>query len=199
MDYPSPMPASRTTATVAVFVALVVGSNYALTQFPDAKLDGVMVFISTIAFGVGAGSAIAILSELIWSQFSPWGAAGASLLVFLLSAELLYVLAGYGAGRLAKRMGGGMAERGALFGGLMVVSTLAWDFWTNFGTALLYYGTGLNLAGLLVTEFNPPALLFDLVHEATNLLLGFFVAPAVADVITKRFARNYRLAVGGGG
>lgn len=196
MDYPSLVLSSRTVATVAVFVALVVGSNFALAEIPDSKLDGLIVFASTVTFGAGAGIAIALLSELIWSQVSPWGASGSALLPFLLSAELLYAAAGVAALRLVRRTNGGLADRGALFGGILVVSTLAWDLWTNFGTALLYYGSTLNLAGLLLVEFNPPALLFDVVHEGTNLVLGLFVAPIVSDVIARRATRDYRSSLG---
>lgn len=192
------MLSARTIATTAVFVALVIGSNFALAELPDSKLDGLIVFASTIAFGAGTASAVAVLSELIWSQVSPWGPSGSALLPFLLSGELLYVLAGVVAVRLARRTGGGLAERGALFGGALVLSTLAWDLWTNFGTALLYYGPAISLAGLLLVEFNPPALLFDIVHEGTNLLLGLFVAPIVSDLIVGRVVRAYPAAVGGG-
>ena len=187
---------TRTVATVAVFVALVVGSNFALAELPDSKLDGLIVFASTIGFGAGAASAIAILSELIWSQVSPWGASGSALLPFLLSGELFYVVAGVLALRLVRGTRGGLAERGALFGGILVLSTLAWDLWTNLGTALLYYGGAINLACLLVVEFNPPALLFDMVHEGTNLLLGLLVAPLVSDLIVKRTARPYPITLG---
>ncbi len=183
-------------ATVAVFVALVVGSNFALAELPDSKLDGLIIFASTMGFGAGAASAIAILSELIWSQVSPWGASGSSLLPFLLSGELLYVLAGVVAVRLVRRTGGGLSERGALFGGVLVLSTLAWDLWTNLGTALLYYGGAINLAGLLVVEFNPPALLFDIVHEGTNLALGVLVAPVVSDLIVRRTVKAFPARMG---
>jgi hypothetical protein len=196
MDYPSLVLRTRTVATVAVFVALVIGSNLALAELPDSKLDGLIIFASTIGFGAGAAGAIAILSELIWSQVSPWGASGTALLPFLLSGELLYVVAGVVAMRLVRRTGGGLAERGALFGGLLVLSTLAWDLWTNLGTALLYYGGAINLAGLLVVEFNPPALLFDILHEGTNLALGLLVAPVVSDIIVKRTLRPYAPALG---
>jgi len=196
MDYPSFVLKTRTVATVAVFVALVVGSNFALAELPNSKLDGLIIFASTIGFGAGAASAIAILSELIWSQVSPWGASGSSLLPFLLSGELLYVAAGVLALRLIKRTGGGLAERGALFGGILVLSTLAWDLWTNFGTALLYYGGAISLTGLLVVEFNPPALLFDIVHEGTNLVLGLLVAPVVSDLIVRRTVRPYPATLG---
>lgn len=196
MDNPTRVLSTRTIATVAVFVALVVGSNFTLTELPDSKLDGLVVFASTVGYGAGAGGAIAILSELIWSQVSPWGASGSALLPFLLSGELLYVFAGVVAARLARKAGGGLAERGALFGGVLVLSTVAWDLWTNFGTALTYYGLGINLTGLLVVEFNPPALLFDLVHEGTNFLLGLFVAPVVSDLIVRRVARTYPVTMG---
>jgi hypothetical protein len=197
MDYPSVVAATRTVATIAVFVALVVGSNFALTELPDAKLDGVIVFASTVIFGAGPGAAIAILSELIWSQASPWGPSGSYLLPFLLSGELFYVGAGFVAAKISRRTAAGQADRSLLFGGALVLSTLAWDLWTNFGTALAFYGAGISSAGLLLIEFNPPALLFDAVHEGTNLLLGLLLAPVLADLGMKWTVRHYALPVGG--
>ena len=197
MDYPALVLTTRTVATAAVFVALVVGSNFALAELPDSKLDGLIIFASTIAFGAGTAGAIGLLSELIWSQVSPWGPSGSALLPFLLTGELLYVFAGVVAVKLARRTDGGLAERGALFGGMLVISTLAWDLWTNFGTALILYGQGISMAGLLLVEFNPPALLFDLVHEGTNLLLGLFAAPIIADLMLKRVVQQYPLSTRG--
>ena len=191
------MATTRTVATIAVFVALVVGSNFALAELPDAKLDGVIVFASTMVFGAGPGSAIAILSELIWSQASPWGPSGSYLLPFLLSGELFYVVAGSLAARLSRKTATGFANRSLLFGGALVLSTLAWDLWTNLGTALAFYGTGVSLTGLMLIEFNPPALLFDAVHEGTNLLLGLFVAPVLADLVMKWTIRTYPFSIGG--
>lgn len=196
MDYPTDVSSTRTVATIAVFVALVVGSNFALTELPNAKLDGVIVFASTVVFGAGPGGAIAILSELIWSQVSPWGPSGSYLLPFLLSGELFYVVGGCLVARFPRR-GTGLADRSLLFGGALVLSTFAWDLWTNLGTALAFYGTGITSAGLLLIEFNPPALLFDVIHEGTNLLLGLFIAPVLTDLVTKWTIHNFALSVGG--
>lgn len=163
--------------------ALIIGSNFALADFPNLKLDGALVFLTTLVFGGYAGASVALLSELTWSQVSPWGAAGGYLLPFLLSAELLYVAAGL----LVRKLTEGKPERwpqsGVLFGGMLGIFTFAWDVWTNLGTALL--STSMAPGAILFVEFNPLALAFSVTHEISNLILGSVFVPATLGVLPK--------------
>jgi hypothetical protein len=191
MDYPANVRQARPVATIAVFTALIVGSNLALSTFLDFKLDAALVFMTTIAMGAYAGASVAVLSETIWSLVSPWGASGAYLLPFLVSAELLYVVAGL----IAKRMLSGRwdATRGnsALFAGLLCIFTFVWDVWTNLGFALMT--TTFSPGAILLVEFNPYALAFNVTHEVSNLVLGAAFVPATLILlpkVAKGFSRN---------
>jgi hypothetical protein len=183
MDYPASVRLAQPIATIAVFTALIVGSNLALSNFPDLKLDAALIFMTTIVFGAYAGASVAVLSETIWSQVSPWGASGAYLLPFLVSAELLYVVAGL----IAKRMLRGRWEEargsGALFAGLLGIFTFIWDIWTNFGFALMT--TSFSLGPILSVEFIPPALALDVTHELSNIVLGAAFVPATLILLPK--------------
>ncbi len=163
--------------------ALIVGSNFALADIPNLKLDGALVFLTTLVFGAYAGASVAALSELTWSQVSPWGASGGYLLPFLLSAELLYVVAGL----LAKKLMGGSLEgsrqNGILLGGVLGIFTFAWDVWTNLGTAVL--STSMTPGAILFVEFNPLALAFNVTHELSNLILGSVFVPATLGLLPK--------------
>ena len=193
MDYPANVRLAYTAATVAVFTALIVGSNLALSDVPNFKLDAALIFLTTIVFGAYAGASVAVLSELIWSQVSPWGASGAYLLPFLISAELLYVLAAL----IAKRMVEGKwqegGDSGVLFAGLLCMSTVAWDLWTNLGTAVLT--TNLSLGAVMFVEFNPYSLIFSVTHEVSNLILGAALVPAALVVLPKISGGRLRDAV----
>jgi hypothetical protein len=170
------MKGSREVATVSVFSALIVGSNFALVGFADVKLDAVIVFLTTFVFGVRVGASVAITSEFIWSQISPWGSAVGYLLPFLLTAELFYVLAGW-ATRRALQGRINPSNAGILFAGVLCLTTFCWDFWTNLASPI--FASNLSLYSVLAFEFFPLNLEFSVVHEVSNLLLGFSIVPAV--------------------
>ena len=183
MDYPASVRPARPVATIAVFTALIVGSNLALSHFPDFKLDGALIFMTTIVFGAYAGASVAVLSETIWSFASPWGASGAYLLPFLVSAELLYVAAGLIARRTLRGRWDAVRGSGALFAGLLGIFTFIWDVWTNFGWALLT--TTLAPGPILVVMFNPLTLVISITHEVSNLVLGAAFVPATLILLPK--------------
>jgi hypothetical protein len=183
MDYPASVRLARPVATVAVFTALIVASNLALSNFPDIKLDAALVFMMTIVFGAYTGASVAVLSETIWSFVSPAGASGAYLLPFLVSAELLYVVAGLIARRTLRGRWDAARESGALFAGLLGIFTFIWDIWTNFGWALLT--TTLAPGPILLVMFNPLTLVISITHEVSNVVLGAAFVPATLILLPK--------------
>jgi hypothetical protein len=183
MDYPATVRLTQSVATIAVFTALIVGSNLALTNLPDVKLDAALIFMTTIVFGAYAGASVAVFSETIWSQVSPWGASGAYMLPFLISAELLYVVAGLIARRMLRSRWDGARGSGVLFAGLLGSFTFIWDVWTNLGFAVL--GHTLSPWMILVVEFNPGTLAFNVTHEVSNLVLGAAFVPAILILLPK--------------
>ena len=174
---------ARPVATTAIFTALIVSSNLALTNLVDVKLDAALIFMATIVFGAYVGASVAVLSETIWSLVSPWGPAGGYLLPFLVSAELLYVVAGLIARRMLRDRWDAIRGSGALFAGLLGVFTFVWDVWTNLGFALLT--TTFTPGAILLVEFNPAALAFNITHEVSNLLLGAAFVPATLILLPK--------------
>jgi uncharacterized membrane protein len=188
MDYPASVHLTRLVATIAVFTALIVGSNLALSNFLDVKLDAALIFMMTIVFGAYAGASVAVLSETIWSLVSPWGASGAYLLPFLVSAELLYVVAGLIARRTLKGRWDAARGSSALFAGLLGIFTFIWDVWANLGFALLT--TTFSPGAILLVEFNPGALAFNITHEVSNLVLGAAFVPATL-VLLPKVARGF--------
>jgi hypothetical protein len=183
MDYPASMRLARRAATVAVLTALIVGSNLALSGLPNVKLDAAIIFMTTIIFGAYAGASVAVLSELTWSQVSPWGDSGAYLLPFLISAELLYVVAGLIARRALRDRWDATGNSGTLFAGLLGIFTFIWDVWTNLGIAL--FSTNLSPGAILFVEFGPLTLPFNIAHEVSNLVLGAAFVPATLILLPK--------------
>ena len=176
----------RDTAAVAVFTALIIGSDFALYPLPNVKLLDMAVFVAAFVFGPKVGTAVAVLSETTWGFVSPAGSAGA-ILPFLVAGELLFVLAGY----VASRWGGpgGVAvvsTRNLFFGGLLAMCAFIWDFETNIATGLL--GGARTVPALLAYEIL--GIPFMILHEFSDFLLGALVAPPVIVYAWRTLARS---------
>lgn len=188
MDYPSTVRGSRDVAIVAVFTALIVGSDFALSgpEFSNIKLLDTFVFVSAYVFGFRVGAAVAVLSETVWSFVSPIGMAGA-LTPFLVTGELLFALAGWGASRAWGQRVGVVSANSVFMGGILAVSAFLWDLETNAATALVAYWPTLGVPQVLGTMFNPLTLLFALAHEGSDFAFGCLVAPTFIALVPRAF------------
>lgn len=182
---------SQSLAVVPIFTAMIVGSNFALAQFPNVKLLDTLVFVASFTFGFGTGAAVAVLSETIWSFVSPWGIGGA-ITPFLVGGELLFAAAGWGA---SKAWGGGRGlhwGRNVLIGSLLAISAFLWDLETNVGTALLASWPDITFARILAYEI--AGIPFMLFHELSDFALGTFFAPLIM-LLVPRFALHQTQSV----
>lgn len=186
MDYPASMRGTSKVAVVTVFSALIIGSDFALAPFANIKLLDVIVFVVAFVFGFRMGAAVAIISETAWSFVSPWGMAGA-ITPFLIGGELLFAAAGWWSSRMwGDRMK--LPSFNALFlGAVMLLCAFLWDLETNAATALLWYWPNLSLQGLVL--FEAQGILFALIHEGADFLLGMLFAP-VAILLIPRMAKG---------
>ncbi len=176
---------------VAVFTALIIGSDLALSgpEFSNVKLLDTLVFVATYVFGVRVGAAIGILSETIWSFISPIGMAGA-ITPFLIGGEMLFVLAGWGASRVWGPRPGVLSANSVFIGATLAICAFLWDLETNAATALIAYWPGLGLPQLLGTMFGPLTLIFALAHEGSDFVFGCLVAPSFIFLIPKALGRR---------
>jgi hypothetical protein len=183
----------RDIAAVAVFTALVVGSDFVLAPFANVKLLDVVVFVAAFVFGLRVGVSVAILSETIWGFVSPWGIAGA-VLPFLIGGELLFALSGYFASkRWAKPENTtAISTQNAFFGGLLAVCAFAWDFETNIATGLL--AGAHSLPSILAYEI--PGIPFMIMHESSDFVMGCLVAPLIIVYTCRLLAQNQTLKLG---
>lgn len=185
------MTAARELGLVALFTAVIVGSDLALSgpEFSNIKLLDTLVFVSAYLFGFRVGASVGILSETIWSFLSPVGMAGV-MAPFLILGELIFALAGVGARKLWGKSGGGIPN--PLFvGGLLALCAFSWDLETNAATALLAYWPSLTIPQLLATEFNPLTLVFTLAHEGSDFAFGTVLVPTFLFLIPRVLRRRY--------
>ena len=178
------MKPSSTIATVAVFSAMIVGSDFALAPVYNVKLLDTLVFVSAFLFGLRVGALVGILSESIWSFVSPEGMAGA-VAPFLIGGELIFAVAGWGAARVWGRGFRIASPQSVFIGALLAVSAFAWDLETNLATALISFWPSPSIGEYLYTAFNPFTLAFAIAHEGSDFAFGALLAPILILLIPK--------------
>lgn len=173
-------------ALVATFVALIIGSNFALADLPNVKLLDTLVFVSAFLFGFRIGAYVAILSELTWTVVSPWGFGGA-ITPFLVIGELLYAFAGWLSARVWRGVRP-MSTNSLFMGSLLAICAFIWDIETNLGTAIIASWPNITFEKIIAWQIS--GIPFMLVHELSDFALGSFLAPLIILYIP-RVARTY--------
>jgi uncharacterized membrane protein len=171
------MRSTKTISMIAIFVSLIIASDYALAPALNIKLLDTLVFSASFVFGFRVGASIAIVSELIWSVVSPYGLY-LPIVPFLVAGELLYVAAGFFASKIwGKEVFGALSSRNLYFGAILAICAFVWDLETNIATGLLYYWPKEKLLEVLVFEvYGIP---FSIFHELSDFILGAALAPIV--------------------
>jgi hypothetical protein len=177
MDEPARMLSTRQVAVVAVFSAVIVATNFALTDLLNVKLMDTLVFVAAFVYGFRTGALVGISSELIWSVVSPWGSGG-YIIPFLVLGELLYAAAGSIAASIWNDNLQPFSISNLAIGSLMTICAFVWDFETNIGTALIAFWPNVTVSKILATEFVTGGI-FMIVHELSDFLLGLSVAPII--------------------
>ena len=174
-------------SVVALFVALIIATDYGLVPLLNVKLVDTLVFACAFVFGFRVGAYVALASELIWGIISPYGF-GSYIIPFLAAGELLYALAGWGASRI---WGGGeeistLSPRNTYFGALLCICAFIWDTETNLASGLLQLiASGhLTIQGLLLAE--GAGVLFMIPHEISDFVFGSLLAPIVIVYFSRR-------------
>jgi hypothetical protein len=174
LDYPTSVRNSTGVAVVAIFSALIVGSDFVLAPLANVKLLDTIVFVVAFVFGIRIGAAVAVISETAWSFVSPWGMAGA-IIPFLVAGELLFVLAGWWASRVWGDRTRLPSTNAFFLGATMLICAFVWDFETNAATALIASWPSFSLQTMLLYE--AAGIPFALMHEGADFVLGTVFVP----------------------
>jgi len=190
--FQAPTNASVKTALVAVFAALSLGTNYALTGLPNVKLMDTFDFIASYEFGWSVGIPVAILTRAVYAVMNPWGSASGVLILMLVAGDCLYAFSGFLARRarlLEKRSKA--VERSISLGVIGFFSALGFDLFTNFGEGLLAFARGPDLGvylgkafvfGLVTMNFPLP---LGIIHEVSDFFFFSTVAPSAILLIVR--------------
>ena len=168
---------SRTVATVALFTAVIIATDYGLAPVLNVKLMDTLVFSAAYVFGFRIGAYIAISSELIWGIASPYGFGG-YFIPFLVAGELLFAVAGHFASRIwgVPKNPSIFSQQNFFFGAILLTCAFVWDFETNIAQGLLAGArTFSSLLGYEILGIFP----FMINHEIGDFVLGSFLAPMI--------------------
>ena len=154
---------------------------------PNVKLMVAFVFVAAFMFGVDVGVGVAVLTWTVYGFINPYGQAGLILLVFLITGECFYAIAGAALSRThtAKALvasGGAYRRSGMIFGLVGLIATFGYDVLTNFAT-YLFVTSSLYQALVVGIITGAP---FALLHEFSNLIFFATVAPGTIAA-AKRF------------
>ncbi len=204
---------------VAVFSALSLGTNYAMSSLPNIKIMDALVFVAAFLFGLRVGIGVAVVTWLVYGFVNLYGQAG-YLLFFLMIGESFYAIAGalFRRTKLSKELIGlessshrnsltafqapenGVRWSFVLLGIIGLLAALAYDVFTNTATWLLQLydpskniGTLLSQAffvGLITMNFPLP---MGLMHQVSDLFFFATVAPLVVKAVTSWSSLGERL------
>ena len=163
------MTSTRQISIIAVMTAACVATNYLLISVPNIKFMDLIVFVSGLTFGATVGSAVGVLTWLVYGTLNPYGFSLPILFATTIS-ETIYGLAGGILGKLGllhvSDLGKTqMLTEGLKFAALGFLLTFIYDLITNVASA---YSLGLPLIPILVAGIP-----FALLHEASNAAFFF--------------------------
>jgi uncharacterized membrane protein len=186
-DRPSIASSAIKLALVAVFTALSLATNYVMIGIPNVKLMDAFVFVAAFMFGVDVGVGVAVLTWTVYGFINPYGQAGPILLIFLITGECFYAMAGavLSRTRTAKALvanGIVYGRIGTIFGLVGLIATFGYDVLTNFAT-YLFVTSSLYQALLVGIITGAP---FAIIHELSNLIFFATVAPGTI-IAARRF------------
>jgi hypothetical protein len=170
---------TRRLAAVASFTALALGTDYALSLFPNlpnVKLVDPIVFSVAFVYGFETGVYVGVLSELVWGTVNPLGFGG-YIIPFLVAGEVLFAVAGWAASRLWSARGPQTPARNFCFGCLLAICAFLWDLETNAATAIVVFWPSLTMRKVIATEL--VGVPFMVPHEVSDLVTGALLVPFI--------------------
>lgn len=178
----------------AIFVAIILASNYLLSSLPNVKLFDLMVFLAGYSLGARRGITVAVVAWFFYGQINPWGVASAPLLITLMASESIYALAGSVVSRIikGKNISLKLGATSLIFLTAAAITTPIFDILTNISTGYFWAtlaGSTEYLAWIKSALINPGALFFMLVHTGSNIAFFTTLGPTLAK-FTERKIHN---------
>jgi uncharacterized membrane protein len=171
---------------IAVFTALSLATDYAMSGFQNIKVMDTLVFLAAFLFGFRPGIGVALLTRFVFGLVNPIGPADPITLLFIMIGECFFAIAGAALRGIfaASSFLRGSRDYGRLSIVLSLVgllATFAFDVLTNFGS-WLFETSSLYQALLVGNIVGAP---FSVAHEASNVVFFATIAPAIVVTATR--------------
>jgi hypothetical protein len=167
-------------ASIALFTALAVSTDYAMLPLSNVKLMDTFVFVCSLVFGLSVGIPVAALTWLVYGSINPYGSAGGTLLLVLILSETVYALFGSVARRTSGFGTSSIPTKSLLWGSLGLIGAFLYDVNTIVALPLL---AGVPLQAAVVSLF--PAVPFMLAHEISDFVFFAIVGPVLVSAIIR--------------
>jgi uncharacterized membrane protein len=169
---------ARKVATISMFTALAVATDYAMLPLANIKLMDSIVFVSALAFGLEVGVSVSALTWLVYGEINPLGPDGGLLLLVLVGSETIYAFLGCLVRRSLDQDQVGFPTRSLLWGSLGLIGAFVYDLITNVAPGLLAGMPPGQAVFLLV-----PGAPFMVAHEVSDFVFFAIVAPLLYGAI----------------
>jgi LytS/YehU family sensor histidine kinase len=172
-------------ALIAIFAALAIGGNYALSAIPNIELSSVMVFLSGVLFGPVIGALVGFTAMLIYQLWNPWGPFVPPIGLAIIGCTLFIGIIGGILGKALNQIEYSDTRwflLPILFG---ILLTLFFDLVTDIVYSLSF---GVPLVVALVT-----GLPFMLIHIVSNATLFGLLTQPVTRAIDQLQLRQFQL------
>lgn len=167
-------------ATVSLFAALAITTDYAMLPLANIKLMDTIVFASGLVFGLNVGVSVGALTWLVYGSVNPLGSAGGPLLVILIVSETVYAFLGCLARKMFSFDQFGLPARSLFWGSLGLIGAFVYDLSTIITPTML---SGVPFRVALASLL--PALPFMLAHEVSDFVFFATAGPILVGAILK--------------
>jgi hypothetical protein len=169
-----PLSRTRRIAVISLFTALAIATDYAMLPLSNIKLMDSIVFVSSLAFGLGVGASVGALTWLVYGSVNPLGPDSGFLLVLLIVSETVYAFLGSAARRMLGFEESRIPVRSLFWGALGLIGAFLYDLNTIVTPALV---AGEPPAAAFASLL--PAAPFMVAHEVSDFVFFATVAPAL--------------------
>ncbi len=167
------IPKSRQVAILANMTALALLGNYVLVGIPNVELGSVVIFITSLLFGLSMRLASALLSSIIFASFNPWGPFIPQ--IWLTQVIGWVYIAAVGGLLRTRNLDEYQGRSKMFFYGAYL--TLVFDLVTNIGYTLVY-----NVPYIVANILGFP---FMVVHVISNAFIMAIVVPIVEPIVKR--------------
>ena len=167
-------------ATVSLFAALAIATDYAMLPLANVKLMDTIVFVTGLVFGMWIGVSVGGLTWLVYGSVNPLGSDSGLLLLILIGSEMVYALLGSLARRSFSAESIGDPALSVYWGCLGLIGAFLYDLVTIIVPTMLAGASFLVAASSLVL-----AVPFMLAHEISDFIFFAAVGPFLVSAILK--------------